>query len=61
MSRFKKRKFSPSDKCSAVCLDNLERAVDIRTSIVDEDEDEVKDKKEKLKRIFSKLQQVLHP
>ena len=54
---FKKRNFSPNKKCLEVCLDNLEREVDIMTNIVVEDE--VKDKKEKLNRISSKLQKVL--
>ena len=55
---FKKRKFSPTKKCLEVCLDNLEREVDILTNIVVEDE--VKDKKERLNRISSKLQKFLH-
>jgi hypothetical protein len=54
---FKKRKFSPTKKYLEVCLDNLEREVDILTNIVVEDE--VEDKKERLNRISSKLQQVL--
>ena len=55
---FKKRKFSPTKKCLEVCLDNLEREVDILTNIVVEDE--VKDKNERLNRISSKLQKFLH-
>ena len=51
---FKKMTFSPTKKCLEVFLDNLEREVDILTNIVVEDE--VKDKKERLNRISSKLQ-----
>jgi hypothetical protein len=55
---FKKRKFSPSKKCLEVCLNNLEREVDILTNIVSEDE--IKNKIERLNRIYSKLKKVLH-
>ena len=54
---FKKRKFSPTKKSLEVCLDNLKREMDTLTSIVEEEE--VKDKKKRLERISSKLQQVL--
>lgn len=40
-----------------MCLDNLKREMDTLTSIVEEEE--VKDKKKRLERISSKLQQVL--
>ena len=40
-----------------MCLDNLKREMDALTSIVKEEE--VKDKKKRLERISSKLQQVL--
>ena len=54
---FKKRKISPTKKCLEACFDNLEREMDTLTNMVEEKE--VKDKKKRLERISSKLQQVL--